>query len=121
MDFSAPIGTTVYVTGYGTVKKAGYERGYGNVVYIDHGYGYVTVYAHLSKILIRKGAKVTRGMEIAHVGNTGKSTGPHLHYEVHYNGNLMNPMHDYFIDLSLEEYEALTAFAYNNALILDRK
>lgn len=119
MDFSAPIGTPVYVTGDGTVKKAGYERGYGNVVYIDHGYGYVTVYAHLSKILIRKGAKVTRGTEIAHVGNTGKSTGPHLHYEVHYNGNVMNPMHYYFLDLSPEEYEAMTEIADNNGLMFD--
>ena len=83
MDFSANIGTPVYATGDGKVIKAGWETGYGNLIQVDHGFGYVTWYAHLSKYKVRPGQKVVRGEVIGEVGNTGKSTGPHLHYEVH--------------------------------------
>ena len=119
MDFSAPKGTPVYVTGDGIVTKAGYEQGYGNIIYVDHGHGYTTRYAHLSKFKVKKGMKVTRGTEIGLVGNTGKSTGPHLHYEVHLNGKVMNPMHYYFLDLTPDEYEAMTQIADNNGLMFD--
>ena len=119
MDFSAPKGTPVYVTGDGIVTKAGYEQGYGNIIYVDHGHGYTTRYAHLSKFKVKKGMKVTRGTEIGLVGNTGKSTGPHLHYEVHLNGKVMNPMHYYFLDLTPDEYEAMTQIADNNGLMFE--
>ena len=86
MDFSAHPGTDVYATGDGTVVKMGWETGYGNLIQVDHGFGYVTWYAHLSKYKVRPGQKVVRGEVIGEVGNTGKSTGPHLHYEVHVKG-----------------------------------
>ena len=86
MDFSANIGTPVYATGDGKVIKAGWETGYGNLIQVDHGFGYVTWYAHLGKYKVRPGQKVVRGEVIGEVGNTGKSTGPHLHYEVHVKG-----------------------------------
>ena len=88
MDFSANIGTPVYATGDGKVIKAGWETGYGNLIQVDHGFGYVTWYAHLSKYKVRPGQKVVRGEVIGEVGNTGKSTGPHLHYEVHVKGKV---------------------------------
>ena len=78
MDFSANIGTPVYATGDGKVIKAGWETGYGNLIQVDHGFGYVTWYAHLSKYKVRPGQKVVRGEVIGEVGNTGKSTGPHF-------------------------------------------
>ena len=90
MDFSANIGTPVYATGDGKVIKAGWETGYGNLIQVDHGFGYVTWYAHLSKYKVRPGQKVVRGEVIGEVGNTGKSTGPHLHYEVHVKGKVQN-------------------------------
>ena len=93
MDFSAPIGTPVYATGNGVVKKIKKSRSkkdYGNYILIDHGYDYESFYAHLDKVLVSKGKKVKRGDLIGHVGNTGKSTAPHLHYEVHYNGKPIN-------------------------------
>ena len=95
MDFSANIGTPVYATGDGKVIKAGWETGYGNLIQVDHGFGYVTWYAHLSKYKVRPGQKVVRGEVIGEVGNTGKSTGPHLHYEVHVKGKVQNPV-NYF-------------------------
>lgn len=82
MDFSANIGTPVYVTGNGTVRQAGWDGLYGNCIIVDHGFGYVTRYAHLNKMKVRVGQKVVRGEVIGEVGSTGKSTGPHLHYEV---------------------------------------
>ena len=88
MDFSANVGTPVYATGNGVVRKAGWEGLYGNCIQIDHGFGYVTRYAHLSKIDVRVGQKVVRGETIGKVGTTGKSTGPHLHYEVMVKGQL---------------------------------
>ena len=112
MDFTAPRGTEIYTTGNGTVvriKKS--KRGYGNHVTIDHGYGYKTLYAHMNKIIVRRGQKVKRGEVIGYVGNTGKSLGPHLHYEVIKNGRKINPVNFYFNDLTPEEYEKMIELA----------
>lgn len=119
MDFSANIGTDVYVTGNGTVIKAGWKTGYGNLIVVDHGYGYQTWYAHLSKYHTRVGKKVVRGEVIGEVGNTGKSTGPHLHYEVHFKGKIMNPMNYYFMDLSAEDYDQMIQIAANHGKVFD--
>ncbi|MCD8387574.1 MAG: M23 family metallopeptidase [Bacteroidales bacterium] len=119
MDFSAPIGTPVYATGKGTVISAGWQSGYGNLIEIDHGYNYVTRYAHLSKIYVRKGQKVERGEEIGAVGNTGKSTGPHLHYEVRLRGVAQNPVNYYFYDLTPEEYDRMVLQAENAGHVMD--
>lgn len=105
MDFTAPRGTEVYATGYGVVKEVKYSRrGYGNMIVIDHGYGYETVYAHLRKIFIEEGSKVKRGQIIASVGNSGFSTGPHLHYEIHKHSIPVNPVNYYFNDLTPEQF-----------------
>lgn len=108
VDFSAPIGTEVFSTGDGKVVKLEKSKwGYGNTLEIDHGFGYVTKYGHLNDFKVRKGEKVKRGQLIATIGNTGKSTAPHLHYEVHKNGRAVNPIHFFFNDLSPEEYELI--------------
>jgi murein DD-endopeptidase MepM/ murein hydrolase activator NlpD len=109
VDFSAPQGTPVFAPGDGVVKKTKISRrGYGNTIEIDHGYGYVTFYAHLKEIKVRKGQKVTRGELIATVGNSGKSTAPHLHYEVRKNGNNpVNPIYYFYNDLTPEEFETV--------------
>ena len=111
MDFTAKKGTPIYATGNGTVVKAERSRTFGNVVYIDHGYGYQTVYAHMSKIATRKGKKVKRGDLIGFVGNTGRSVGPHLHYEVRKNGRPVNPIYYYYGDLTPEEFIAMQKVA----------
>ena len=93
MDLSAPIGTPIYATGDGRVekiKKSRSKKDYGNYILINHGYDYQSFYAHLDKVLVSKGQKVQRGDIIGHVGNTGKSTAPHLHYEVVVNGKKVN-------------------------------
>ncbi|MFL0100493.1 M23 family metallopeptidase [Tenacibaculum maritimum] len=107
MDFTAPTGTQIYTSGNGTVIKAARSSTFGNVVYIDHGYGYKTIYAHMSKIVARKGQKVKRGDLIGYVGNTGRSAAPHLHYEVHKNGRPVNPIYYYYGDLTPEEFLAM--------------
>jgi murein DD-endopeptidase MepM/ murein hydrolase activator NlpD len=105
MDFSAPVGTEIYATGDGIVSRADADAsGYGNHVRITHGYGYLTLYGHMSKIKVRSGQRVKRGDVIGYVGNTGKSVGPHLHYEVHKNNEAVNPVNFYYNDLSPEEY-----------------
>ena len=119
MDFSANIGTPVYATGDGKVIKAGWETGYGNLIQVDHGFGYVTWYAHLSKYKVRPGQKVVRGEVIGEVGNTGKSTGPHLHYEVHVKGKVLNPVNYYFMDLSAEDYDKMVQIAANHGKVFD--
>lgn len=120
MDFSAPIGTPVYATGDGTVKVAGRgQSGYGNMVDIDHGYNYLTRYAHLSEVLVKPGQQVKRGDLIGKVGNTGKSTGPHLHYEVRFKGAPQNPVNYYFMDLTPEEYAAMVEAAENAGHVMD--
>lgn len=108
IDFSAPIGTEVFATGDGKVVKV--EKsfyGYGNTIIIDHGFGYRTVYAHLSAFNVKRGQEVKRGQLIGKVGNTGKSTSPHLHYEVHKNNRTVNPIHFFFNDITPEEYEQI--------------
>ncbi len=106
IDFSAPKGTPVYATGNGTVRnnRKG-MRGYGKFCMIDHGYGYKTLYAHLSKVIVRSGQKVKRGEIIGYVGSTGLSVAPHLHYEVRINDKPVNPVHYFFNDLTPKEYE----------------
>jgi len=107
-DFTAPVGTEIYATGNGVVEKVEfYGRGYGNNVIIRHGYGYETLYGHMSKINVREGQKINRGDVIGFVGSTGTSTGPHLHYEVIRNGNKINPINFFYNDLTPEEYEKM--------------
>lgn len=119
MDFSAPIGTPVYVTGNGTITYADWRQGYGKCIMVDHGYGYETLYAHLNEYNVRVGEKVKRGQQIAEVGNTGKSTGPHLHYEVHVRGQHDNPAKYYFMDLTPEEYDKMLRIADNHGQVMD--
>lgn len=119
MDFSANIGTPVYATGDGKVVKAGWESGYGKVIKIDHGFGYVTWYAHLNDYKVRVGQRVVRGEVIGEVGNTGKSTGPHLHYEVHVKGKVVNPVNYYFMDLNAEDYDKMIEIAANHGKVFD--
>jgi murein DD-endopeptidase MepM/ murein hydrolase activator NlpD len=92
IDVAAPMGSPIVAPASGTVTKVGYETGYGNVLEIDHGNGIVTRYAHCSRIDVKSGQRVTRGQRIAAVGSTGLATGPHLHYELHINGKVVNPM-----------------------------
>jgi murein DD-endopeptidase MepM/ murein hydrolase activator NlpD len=109
MDFTAPTGTEVYATADGTIERIQQSRrGYGNVLVIDHGYGYQTLYAHLNEFNnARVGKKVKRGDVIAYVGSTGLSTAPHLHYEVHLNGKKVNPVNYYFEDLTADEFDRM--------------
>ena len=119
MDFTAPTGTEVFATGNAKVKFTGWKQGYGNTVILDHGFGYETLYAHLYKSLVRKGQKVRRSDIIALVGNSGKSTGPHLHYEVRLNGKPVDPRNYYFYDLSPEEYDQMIQLSNNFGQMLD--
>ena len=108
MDFSAPIGTEIFATGDGEVVKVRRSyTGYGRHIVIRHGFGYETLYAHMSKTLVKKGQKVKRGEVIGLVGNTGTSTTSHLHYEVSKDGRKVNPAHYYFNDLTPEQYEIM--------------
>jgi len=108
MDFVAETGTQIYATGNGVVVAASYEAGgYGNCVRIRHGFGYETVYAHLMSMSVRVGMRISRGQKIGLVGSTGKSTGPHLHYEVIHKGQPVNPVYFYYSDISPEEYAKL--------------
>lgn len=110
IDLAARIGTPVYATGDGVVEEVRYQfYGYGNVVVIDHGYGYKTRYAHLNSMLVTEGMKVSRGEQIAEMGNSGKSTGPHLHYEVIYKGKRVNPYNYFDLSMPVEEYQAMVA------------
>jgi murein DD-endopeptidase MepM/ murein hydrolase activator NlpD len=119
LDFSLPQGSPVYATGNGRVIQAHYSSSYGNVVYIDHGFGYETRYAHLQKFTVHPGQYVKRGQVIGYVGNTGVSVSPHLHYEVHYHGEAVNPLHFFQRDLSSAEYLKLILKAGNEAPSLD--
>lgn len=107
MDFTAPKGTPVYASGKGRVSLARRSSTFGKVIYIDHGYGYRTIYAHLNKMVVRRGKQVRRGDLIGYVGNTGLSVAPHLHYEVHKNGRAVNPINFYYGDISAEEFATL--------------
>ncbi len=109
MDFSAPVGTEIYATGNGMITTAGrdIQGGYGNEIRIDHGFNYQTVYAHLSRIFVKPGQKILRGQIIGYVGNTGKSTSPHLHYEVRKNGIPLNPIYFFFNDITPEQFQMM--------------
>ncbi len=112
LDFTAHEGTPVRVTGDGKVVKVRKARtGYGNHVVVDHGFGYKTLYAHLEKIEVKKGEKLTKGEPIGTVGSTGTSTAPHLHYEVHYKDKPVNPIHYCMDGLSPKEYEEMVKMA----------
>lgn len=112
LDFAAPTGTEIYSTGDGVVRIADAEsRGYGNHIVIDHGYGYQTLYGHLSRYAVRQGQKVKRGEIIGYVGSTGTSTAPHLHYEVIKGGEKINPINFFYNDLSPADYEKVLELA----------
>jgi hypothetical protein len=111
IDFTAPKGTAIQATGDGVVIKAEYKSGYGRYVVISHGNGYETLYAHMDKILVKKGQKVKRGQQIGKVGSSGTSTAPHCHYEVHVNGKPVNPIQFVLDGLSPKEYDALVKAA----------
>ncbi|UTW63315.1 M23 family metallopeptidase [bacterium SCSIO 12741] len=107
-DFAANVGTEIYVTGNGKVVKIKNVRnGYGKHIVVDHGYGYQSLYAHLSEFKVKLGQKVKRGEVIGLSGNTGTSTGPHLHYEVIHNGKKINPVNFYYQDLTPQQYEEI--------------
>ncbi|MDP4266671.1 MAG: M23 family metallopeptidase [Bacteroidota bacterium] len=113
VDFTATVGTPVYATGDGEIMNPAAETvsGYGNVIVVNHGYGYKTLYAHLSRKVVNPGQKVKRGEIIGYVGNTGISTGPHLHYEVIKNNVKINPVNFFYNDLSPAEYEKVIEIA----------
>ena len=120
MDFSAKTGTEIYATGDGIVSKIKRsKRGYGNYVKINHGFGYETLYAHMSKYIVKRGQKVKRGEVIGYVGNSGISTAPHLHYEVRKDNKKINPMNFYYNDLSPEEYEKMLEISLQSNQSLD--
>lgn len=111
IDFTGSIGTPIHATGEGIVIDAEYSfNGYGKQVLIDHGFGYKTRYAHLSKIEVKNGEKVTRGQIIGLLGNTGRSTGPHLHYEVMLRNVATDPL-NYFNDITMEDYDKMVKYA----------
>lgn len=108
LDFAAPTGTPIYATADGTVSTSGnVGNGYGNHVIIRHGYGYETLYGHMVKVKVRSGQSVKRGEIIGWVGSTGKSTGPHCHYEVHKNGNKIDPVYFFYNDLTPDQFDRL--------------
>ena len=120
IDFTAAIGTPIYATGDGVVSVAEYNSGgYGNKIMINHGYSYETVYAHLSKIKVKVGQRVKRGEIIGLMGNTGKSTAPHCHYEVHKAGVPMNPIYFFFNDITPAEYQAMLEMSSKPSQTLD--
>lgn len=119
MDFSAKTGTDIYATGNGVITFSGWKQSYGNCIVIDHGFGFQTLYGHMNKFKARVGQKVKRGEIIGYVGNTGKSTGPHLHYEVIVRGKHDNPAKYYFMDLTPEEYDRMIQIAENHGQVMD--
>jgi murein DD-endopeptidase MepM/ murein hydrolase activator NlpD len=120
MDFTAPTGTDVYATGNGKVIRVeSTRRGYGNQIVIDHGYGYQTLYAHMSGFNVRLGQEVKRGDIIGFVGSTGLSTAPHLHYEVHLHNKKVNPINYYFNDLTPEEYDRMIELSMRSGQSFD--
>jgi len=112
MDFTAPQGTPVYATGDGVVLRAdGNATGYGKHVRIDHGFGYVTLYGHMTKFVVKRKQKIKRGDLLGYVGSTGRSKAPHLHYEVRKNGQAINPINFYYGSLTPEEFNAMLKIA----------
>ena len=119
LDFSAPQGTPIYATANGTITTAGNTgNGYGNHVIINHGYGYETLYGHMVRVKVRNGQQVKRGEVIGWVGSTGKSTGPHCHYEVHKYGEKIDPIYFFYNDLSPDQFDQILkkAAASNQSL-----
>lgn len=120
MDFSAPTGTPIYAPSDGKVTRVdSRSAGYGKHIRIDHGYGYVTLYAHLSEYNVRRGQQVKRGDVIGFVGNTGRSVAPHLHYEIRKDGTPVNPINFYYGDLNTDEFNALLEAANRENQSLD--
>lgn len=119
LDFAAHHGTHIYATGDGVVDYASGGTTYGNAVFINHGYGYETRYAHMSKILVSVGQKIKRGQVIGYVGDTGLSKGDHLHYEILIRGKKVNPIHFFQLDLTSQEFEKLISFAHEGNESLD--
>ncbi len=112
LDFTSPIGTPIYATADGIVKEAGFSTGgFGNHVVINHGYGYETLYGHMYRVIARAGQQVKRGQVIGYVGTSGKSTGPHCHYEVHRSGIPVDPVYYFYNDLSPEQYNRILKLA----------
>jgi murein DD-endopeptidase MepM/ murein hydrolase activator NlpD len=120
LDFAAPQGTPIYATANGAVVTAGNTgNGYGNHVVINHGYGYETLYGHMVRVKVRSGQRVKRGEIIGWVGSTGKSTGPHCHYEVHKNGTPVDPVYFFYNDLTPEQFDRLLKMAASSNQSLD--
>ena len=119
MDFFAYIGTDVYATADGIVKDVRISETFGKVIEIDHGFGMLTLYAHLSAFNVKEGQRVKRGNIIGEVGNTGMSSGQHLHYEVHIDGKEVDPVNYYFQDLSPAEYRKVVAIAQAYEMSMD--
>ena len=120
MDFTAPTGTPIFATGDGIVKRAdNTASGYGNHIVIQHGYGYETLYGHLSKYKCKAGQRVKRGDIIGYVGSTGRSEAPHLHYEVHKDGKPVNPINFYYGNISAAEYSIISKLANQENQSLD--
>lgn len=120
MDFTAPRGTPIYASGDGKIKRAdNNSSGFGKHIRIDHGYGYVSLYAHLSKYNVKKGQKVKRGDLIGFVGSTGRSEAPHLHYEIRKDKDRINPINFYYGSLSAKEFENMLKYANQENQSLD--
>lgn len=120
LDFAAPSGTPIYATADGTVQIAGFNTdGYGNKVVINHGYGYQTLYGHMVRIKARAGQRVKRGEVIGYIGSTGKSTGPHCHYEVIKRGSKVDPVYYFYNDLTPAQFDRLLKAAATNKQSLD--
>lgn len=119
LDFAAATGTPVFATADAVVEVAERKDAYGNCIDLNHGYNYLTRYAHLSQILVKPGQHVKRGEMIGKVGSTGKSTGSHLHYEVRFKGEPQNPVHYYFMDLTPQQYIDMIQLAENSGHVMD--
>ncbi len=112
LDFTAPQGTPIYATADGRIKMAGFDNsGFGNHVIINHGYGYETLYGHMVRVKARSGNTIKRGEVIGYVGSTGKSTGPHCHYEVHRNGQPVDPIYYFYNDVDPAQFDRLQKLA----------
>jgi murein DD-endopeptidase MepM/ murein hydrolase activator NlpD len=120
LDFTAPIGTPIYATADGVVRESGFNTGgYGINVVIYHGYGYETLYAHMVRTKAKVGQRVKRGEVIGYVGNSGKSTGPHCHYEVHRNGIPVDPVYYFYNDLTPAQFDRLVKLAKSSNQSMD--
>ena len=120
LDFTAPQGTPIYATADGVVRDAGFNTGgYGNRVVINHGFGYETLYGHMYRIKARVGEQIKRGEVIGYIGNTGKSTGPHCHYEVHRNGMPVDPIYYFYNDLTPAQFDRILKMAAASNQSLD--